>query len=284
MTHQGQGTPTALAQIIADELGIEVGDVTVLSGDTAVVPYGGGTWGSRGAVIGAAATLLAVRGLRTKVAHIGAALLDAQPADIELHRGRVFVKESPERGMSLRDLAHLVLYRTHQLPSGVEPSLEVTHHYVNPQAFTISSGAHLACVEVDVETGQVDLLKYVTLDDCGRVINPSMVAGQVRGGVAQGIGGALFEQCIYDQGGQLLTTTLMDYLLPTTAEVPDIKVHHQETPAPAIPGGFKGAGESGTAGAPAAILNAVNDALPPFEVTITQLPITPELIFRALQT
>ena len=185
--------------------------------------------------------------------------------------------------MRLADVARTVLYRSDQLPAGVEPSIEATHHYANPGAWVFTNGAHLACVEVDVETGQITLLKYVTVDDCGRIINPALAAEQIRGGVVQGIGGALFEQCVYDETGQLLTTTLMDYLVPTTAEIPAIETHHLESPSPTIVGGFKGTGEAGTTGAPAAILNAVNDALAPFSVMITEVPITPDLIHRKLQ-
>jgi carbon-monoxide dehydrogenase large subunit len=284
VTDQGQGTQTALAQIIADELGVPVEAISVLSGDTAVVPYGGGTWASRGMAIGGSATLLAARALREKIARIAAALLEAHPEDIHLADGRAFVSGSPERGLSLAELARIVHFRSNALPPGVEPSLEATVHYTNPQAWTFTNGAHLAVVEVDVETGSVTLLKYLAVDDCGRIVNPALVEGQVRGGIVQGIGGALFEECRYDAGGQLLTATLMDYLVPTTAEVPPIEVHHLETPAPHVAGGFKGAGEGGTAGAPAAILNAVNDALAPFGVMLTEQPLTPERILRALSS
>src|SRR3989475_4966443 len=165
---------------------------------------------------------------------------------------------------------------------GVEPSLEATVHYTNPGAWTFTNGAHLAVVEIDPETGRVRVVKYVAGDDCGTLVNPALVDGQVRGGVAQGIRGALWGHCAYDDTGQLLTTTLMDYAVPTAADLPPIDVHHLETPAPSIAGGYKGAGEGGTAGAPAAILNAVNDALAPFGVMVTEQPVTPERVLRAL--
>jgi carbon-monoxide dehydrogenase large subunit len=165
----------------------------------------------------------------------------------------------------------------------VEPSVEATVHYTNPGAWTFTNGAHLAMVEIDVETGRVRLLKYVAVDDCGRIVNPALVDGQVRGGVAQGVGGALMEQCVYDDMGQLLTATLMDYAVPTAADLPAIEVHHLETPAPGLAGGFKGAGEAGTAGAPAAILTAVNDALAPWGAMITEQPLTAERVFLALE-
>jgi carbon-monoxide dehydrogenase large subunit len=186
-----------------------------------------------------------------------------------------------DRGLGFREIARAVHFRSNEL-KGLEPSLETTLHFANPRAWTFTNGAHLAVVEVDVETGRVRVLRYVAVDDCGRVVNPALLAGQIMGGVAQGIGGALLEHCVYDESGQLVTGTLMDYAVPTAADLPPIEVHHLETPAPGLPGGFKGAGEAGTAGAPAAILNAVNDALAPFGVVITDQPVTPERVLRAL--
>jgi carbon-monoxide dehydrogenase large subunit len=155
-------------------------------------------------------------------------------------------------------------------------------HYTNPGAWTFTNGAHLAVVEIDVETGQVRVLRYVAVDDCGRIVNPALVEGQIAGGIAQGLGGVLKEHCVYDDAGQLLSATLMDYAVPTFADVPPIETHHIETPAPGIAGGFKGAGEAGATGAPAAILNAVNDALAPLGVMLTEQPITPERVVRAI--
>ncbi len=281
VTDQGQGTRTALAQIVADELGVPLEAVAVLSGDTGMVPYGGGTWASRGMPIGGSATLLAVRALRDRVRRVAAALLEAHEGDVELAEGRVHVRGSPDRALTLGQLAKTVWFRSNEL-RGVEPSLEATVHYTNPGAWTFTNGAHLAVVEVDPETGRVRVVKYVAVDDCGTLVNPALVDGQVRGGVAQGIGGALWEHCVYDDTGQLLTTTLMDYAVPTAADLPPIDVHHLETPAPSIAGGYKGAGEGRTAGAPAAILNAVNDALAPFGVMVTEQPVTPERVLRAL--
>jgi carbon-monoxide dehydrogenase large subunit len=281
VTDQGQGTRTALAQIVADELGVPLEAVAVLSGDTAVVPYGGGTWASRGMPIGGSATLLAVRALRDRVRRVAAALLEAHEGDIELADGKAHVRGSADRALALGRLATTVWFRSNELP-GVEPSLEATVHYTNPGAWTFANGAHLAVVEIDLETGRVRVLKYVAVDDCGKLVNPALVDGQVRGGIAQGIGGALWEHCVYDAQGQLLTTTLMDYAVPTAADLPPIEVHHLETPAPSIAGGYKGAGEGGTAGAPAAILNAVNDALVPFGAMLTEQPVTPERVLRAL--
>lgn len=282
LTDQGQGMPTALAQVIADELGLAPEAVRVRSGDTAVVPYGGGTWASRGMPIGGSAALLAARGLAEKIRRLAASLLEASADDVELREGHAVVRGSPGRGIALDALARTVHFRSNEL-KGAEPSLDATAHFANPKAWTFTNGAHLAVVEVDVETGAVTIVKYVAVDDCGRIVNPALVEGQVRGGVVQGIGGALYEECVYDDAGQPLATTLLDYVLPSTAEVPDIEVHHLETPAPAIPGGFKGAGEGGTAGAPAAILSAVNDALAPLGVCLTEQPLTPERVRAAIR-
>jgi len=280
VTEQGQGTRTALAQIVAEELGVPLDAVTVLCGDTAVVPYGGGTWASRGMPIGGSATLLAARALAERVRRAAAALLEAHPDDVELADGAARVRGTG-RGLGYAELARTVYFRSNEL-RGLEPSLEATVHWANPTAWTFTNGAHLAVVEVDPETGRVRLLRYVAVDDCGRLINPALVDGQLHGGIAQGVGGALWERCVYDAAGQLLTTTLMDYALPTAADLPPIEVHHLETPAPAIAGGFKGAGEAGTAGAPAAVLCAVNDALAPWGAMVTETPVTPERVLRAL--
>ena len=281
VTNQGQGTPTALAQIVADELALPVEAITVLSGDTAVTPYGGGTWASRGMPIGGSATLLAARALAGKIRAAAGVLLEAHTDDIELHQARAGVRGAPDRALPYAELARTVHFRSNAL-KGLEPSLEATVHYTNPQPWTFTNGAHLAVVEVDVETGRVSVLRYVAVDDCGRIVNPALVEGQIAGGVAQGLGGALVEHCAYDDAGQLLTSTLMDYAVPTAAVVPPLELHHLETPAPSIAGGFKGAGEAGTTGAPAAILNAVNDALAPFGALISDQPITPERVLRAL--
>jgi carbon-monoxide dehydrogenase large subunit len=282
VTDQGQGTPTAFAQIIADELGVTPEAVAVRSGDTALMPYGGGTWASRGTPIGGSATLLAARALAQKIRLVAAALLEAHPDDIRLADGRASVSGAPDRGMSLADLARTVHFRSNEL-KGLEPGLDATAHFTNPQPWTFTNGAHLALVEVDPETGRVRVLRYVTVDDCGRIVNPALVEGQIAGGVAQGLGGALMEHCAYDGAGQPLCGTLMDYAVPTAADVPALELHHLETLAPAIAGGYKGAGEAGTTGAPAAILNAVNDALAPLGAAlITEQPITAERVRRAL--
>src|SRR3989454_753333 len=282
VTDQGQGTPTAFAQIVADELGISPDSVAVRSGDTALMPYGGGTWASRGMPIGGSATLLAARALAERIRGVAATLLEAHPDDIRLSDGRVAVSGAPDRGMTLGDLARTVHFRSNEL-KGLEPNLEATVHFPNAPPRAVTNGAHLAVVEVDTETGRVSVLRYAAVDDCGRVVNPALVEGQTAGGVAQGLGGALMEHCAYDGAGQPLCGTLMDYAVPTAADVPPLELHHLETPAPSIAGGYKGAGEAGTTGAPAAILNAVNDALAPFGVMITDQPITAERVVRAVR-
>jgi len=282
VTDQGQGTPTAFAQIIADELGIAPEAVAVRSGDTALMPYGGGTWASRGTPIGGSATLLAARALGEKIRRAAATLLEAHPDDLRLANGRVSVSGAPDRGLTLADLARTVHFRSTEL-KGLEPSLDATVHFTNAQPWTFTNGAHLAVVEIDVDSGRVRVLRYVAVDDCGRIVNPALVEGQIAGGIAQGLGGALMEHCAYDDAGQPLCGTLMDYAVPTAADVPPLELHHLETPAPSIAGGYKGAGEAGTTGAPAAILNAVNDALAPFGAAITDQPITPERVVNALR-
>jgi carbon-monoxide dehydrogenase large subunit len=281
ITEQGQGMPTAVAQIVADELGVEVEAITVRSGDTALVPYGGGTWASRGMPIGGSATILASRALAEKVRRVAAALLEAHPDDIELGRGRAAVRGAADRGLTVAELARTVHFKSNEL-RGLEPSLDATVHFTNAQPWTFTNGAHLAVVEIDAETGRVSVLRYVAVDDCGRRVNPALVDGQIAGGVAQGLGGALMEHCAYDAAGQPLCGTLMDYAVPTAIDVPPLELHHLESPAPSIVGGFKGAGETGVTGAPGAILNAVNDALAPFGAMLTEQPITAERVLRAL--
>src|SRR5712691_2878739 len=281
VTNQGQGMQTAIAQIIADELGVAIESVAVLSGDTSVVPYGGGTWASRGMPIGGAATLRAAGLLGERIRRVAASLLEASPADIVIGGGAAAVRGSPDRRLTFRELARAVHFRSNEL-KGEEPSLEATAHFSNPVPWTFTNGAHLAVVEIDVETGAVRVLRYVAVDDCGRVVNPALVEGQVAGGIAQGLGGALSERCVYDEAGQLLTATLMDYAVLRADDMPALELHHLETPAPSIPGGFKGAGEAGTTGASAALLNAVNDALAPRGVMLSEQPITSERVWRAL--
>ncbi|OGL17988.1 MAG: dehydrogenase [Candidatus Rokubacteria bacterium RIFCSPLOWO2_12_FULL_71_22] len=277
----GQGLETTLAQVVADELGVPLETVRVVHGDTALSPYGTGTYASRSAVLAGGAGILASRDVREKMLKIAAHLLEADPADLVAQDGRVAVRGLGDRYVSVRDVARTAYSGVRRLPRGMEPGLEATRFY-DPYYGTASSATHMAVVEVDRETFGVRILRYLVTEDCGRIINPLIVDGQVHGGVAQGVGAALLEEMVYDGEGQLLTGTLMDYLVPTASEVPVMEVHHVETPSPTALGGFRGMGEGGTIGAPAVLANAVADALSDLGIEINELPITPERLFRLL--
>jgi carbon-monoxide dehydrogenase large subunit len=279
---QGQGHETALAQVVADALGVSFDDVRVICGDTAVAPHGTGTYASRSAVLAGGAAILAGQTLREKSLRIAGHLMEMNPADLDLQDSRVVVRAKPERNILFREVAKAAYGGLRRLPKDMEPGLEVTRFY-DPYYGTASSATHGAVVEVDRETYAVKVLRYVVVEDCGRVINPLIVDGQVRGGVAQGIGAALYEEVVYDENGQLLTGSLMDYLVPTAAELLPIEVHHVETPSPSTVGGFRGMGEGGTIGAPAALANAVSDALSPLGIEINELPMTPNRLFRLIR-
>jgi carbon-monoxide dehydrogenase large subunit len=278
----GQGLETTLAQVVAGELGVPFEDVKVLHGDTAVSPYGTGTYASRSAVIGGGAGILAGRAVREKALAIAAHMLEANVEDLDLRDGKIYVKGVPQPALTLRDVAKSAYYGVKHIPRDMEPGLESTRFY-DPYFGTTSNATHAAVVEVDPETGRVEIRKFVVIEDCGVVINPMVVEGQAHGGVAQGIGAALLEELVYDGEGQLLTGTLMDYVIPSASEIPSIEVVHLETPSPTALGGFKGMGEGGTIGAPGALANAVADALAPFAVEITEMPMTPERILRLVQ-
>jgi len=283
ITEQGQGTDTILAQVAATAVGVPIEDVRVVTGDTLVVPYGGGTWGSRGAGVGGEATLQSGKALRDSILKVAAAILEVDPLSLDVRRGQVVDARTGEPVMPLGELGRIAYFRPDTLPKNFQSELTVTRHYVprhQPLAFT--NGVQLSHCEVDPETGFVRLLGHWVVEDCGRIINPLLVDEQVRGGVVHGLGDALFERCVYDEQGQLLTTTMMDYLVPMAPEVPDILVDHVETPTAYAEGGFKGAGEGGVCGAPGAVLNAVNDALSPLGARISRVPITPDVVLRAL--
>lgn len=283
VTEQGQGTNAILAQIAADAFGVDIARVKVTTGDTATVPYGGGTWASRGAGIGGEAVLLAARALRDQVLDVAAAVLQTTPEALEIAGGAVVDRGAGTPRMDLADLGRLVYYRGNELPPGLAPELIATRHYrVTDFPFVFTNGAMAAHVEVDVETGFVKILGFWAVEDCGRVINPLLVDEQIRGGVVQGIGGALYEECLYDADGQLTNASLADYLVPMAAEMPDIVVAHVETPTKTSLLGAKGAGEAGTGGAPGALLNAVNDALRPLGARLCRQPMSPERVLRAL--
>lgn len=284
VTEQGQGTNAILQQIVAGVLGVDIGRVKVTTGDTRTTPYGGGTWASRGAGIGGEAALLAAQALKEQVLEVAAVILQTQVDQLDIASGAVVDAGGGAVRMTLSDLARTVYYRGNELPSDMKPELVATRHYrVTDMPFVFTNGAMAAEVEVDVETGFVRVVNFWAVEDCGRVINPRLVDEQVRGGVVQGIGGALYEECIYSEDGQLLTTTMADYLVPMAAEMPDIHVAHIETPTKTSILGAKGAGEAGTGGAPAAVMNAVNNALRPLGASIFQMPMTPARVLTALE-
>jgi carbon-monoxide dehydrogenase large subunit len=278
-TH-GQGLETTLAQVCADELGVDIEKVKVIHSDTSKTPYGVGALASRGAVTAGASVLLASRKVKEKAVKLAAHILEARVDDMMIEGGKAYVKGSPERAVTFESIAREA-YLAHNLPEGLEPGLEASH-YFDPKGLVFSFSVHLAVVELDAETGKVSLEKYLVVHDCGKVINPLIVDGQVHGGAAQGIAGALLEELIYNAEGQLLTSTLMDYTIPTSLDIPDMIVSHMETPSPITPGGMKGMGEGGTIAAFAATANAVADAIRPLQGKVTKLPLTPEAVWRLI--
>jgi carbon-monoxide dehydrogenase large subunit len=273
----GQGLETTLAQVIADELGARFEDIEILQGDSAVVAHGTGSYASRSAVLAGGAATAAARLLKERVIRAASHLLEAAVEDIDAANGRVFVTGT-DRSMSFREVAKAVYSEMGRLPRDAREELEVTKMY-DPFFGTTTSATHIAALEVDPETGRVTIHRYVVAEDCGRVINPMIVEGQVHGAVAQGIGAALTEEIVYDEAGQLVTASFTDYGIPIAGEVPAIETVHIETELPATLGGFRGMGEGGTIGAPAAVANALADAL---GADIVELPMTPERIFRLM--
>ena len=278
----GQGLETTLAQIIAEELGVAVEDVEVIHGDSAAVAHGTGTYASRSTVLAGGAATLSARDLKQKVITAAAHLLEAAAADIEVSAGVIRVSGT-DRAMTFRELARAVYSEMGRLPREVRASIELesTQTY-DPYFGTTTPAAHAAIVEIDINTYVVKIHRYVVVEDCGRVINPLIVDGQVHGGVAQGIGVALLEEVIYDNDGQILTASLVDYLLPSAVEIPSLEVTHLRTGTPDNIGEFRGLGEGGTIGAPAAIANAISDALAPLGIEVDELPVTPERLFRLI--
>jgi carbon-monoxide dehydrogenase large subunit len=276
----GQGLDTTLAQLVADEVGVTPHDVRVVHGDTDRTPYGWGTFASRSLVISGGATMLAARKIRQKLLVIASRILEAAADDIVLEDGSARVSGT-DRTVTVAILARAAYHQTHRFNGEITPGLSENAHYDPPGTF--SNACHVAIVEVDVETGRVTVEKFLAAEDAGRIINPMIADGQVHGGIAQGIGNALFEEIIYDQAGNIQTATLADYMPPTSCEIPPIELHHIETPAASSVTGAKGLGEGGAIGAPAAIINAVNDALAPFHVAIDEIPATPQRIRTALR-
>jgi aerobic carbon-monoxide dehydrogenase large subunit len=284
VTEQGQGAEAVIAQVAASAFGVPMERVRVVTGDTDNTPYGGGTWASRAAGIGGEAAWQAGKALRMNVLAVAGSILQAAPESLDIVNGGVVDREGGRERIGLDEVARIAYFRPDTLPPGFQAELMATRHYV-PRAwpFAFTNGVQGSWLEVDVETGFITLLKHWCVEDCGTVINPQLVDEQVRGGVVQGLGAALFEHCIYDTAGQLLNGNMADYLVPMACEMPDITVGHVVSPTADSELGAKGAGEAGTAGAPACVMNAVNDALAPLGAKlITEMPITPSVVLKAL--
>ena len=283
VTEQGQGTEAVFAQIAASAVGVSLEKIKVITGDTGVTPYGGGTWASRGAGIGGEAVLQAGRALRANLIEVAAHILKADKAELDIAVNHIVSRLTGEAKLSLAEVGRVAYFRPDTLPMDYQSELTVTRHHTPRQyPFTFTNGIQASWLEVDPDTGFVKLLKHWCVEDAGTVINPMLVDEQIRGGVVQGIGAALFEECVYGEDGQLLNGNMADYLVPMAGEMPDIVCAHVETPTRQSQLGAKGVGEAGTAGAPGAIMNALNDALAPLGARVTAMPFTPERILKAL--
>jgi carbon-monoxide dehydrogenase large subunit len=283
VTEQGQGTDTVMGQIAAAALGVPFESVRVISGDTDAIPYGGGTFGSRAVAIGGEAVYQAARDLRQEILQIAGVLLQADVSALDIVDGMVVDRAGGAKRLPLAEIGRIGHFQLAELPRGMQPVLSHTRRFhLADDLYIFTNGIHGAYVEVDADTGFVRLLKHWVVEDCGRVINPQLADEQVRGGCVQGLGGALYEHCMYDEAGQLQNGTMADYLTPMAAEMPDIDVAHVQTLTSVSELGAKGVGESGTGAAPAVVMNAVNDALLPFGVRVTTQPITPEVVLTAL--
>jgi carbon-monoxide dehydrogenase large subunit len=275
----GQGHETTFAQVVADKLGISMNDVEIVHGDSDSVAFGMGTYGSRSLAVGGSAIVKSIEKVLEKGAKIAAHKLEASVDDLEYTGGKWTVKGT-DKSIGFGDIA-LTAYVPHDYPQGLEPGLDFSSFY-DPANFTYPYGAHIAVVEVDIETGKVTLKRFVACDDVGNIINPMIVEGQIHGGVVQGIGQALFEEAIYDDNGQLLTGSYMDYTMPRADDVPSFEVDRTITPCPHNPLGVKGAGEAGTIGSAPAVVNAVLDALAPFNIKDIRMPLTPQRVWKAI--
>ncbi len=277
----GNSLETTVIQLTADALGVSIDDVNTIQGDTALTGFGAGAAGSRSASMTAGAIRETATILRERIVAIAAHKLEAAVEDIELSESRATVRGTPAIGFSLADLAAIAYYQPQALPPGVPAGLEASARYTAVAASIWVNATHVCTCEVDVETGHVKLLRYIVSEDCGPMINPSVVEGQIAGGSVQGMGGVLYEHLAYDDDGNPVATTFLDYLLPTATDVPVIEYGHIETPSPG-PGGYKGVGEGGAIGAPPAVVNAVADALAPFGVRATRLPLSPSRIIELI--
>ena len=277
----GQGLDTSFAQIVADKLGITPDMVDVVHGDTGTGPFGLGTYGSRSLAVGGESIARSADKVVDKVKAIAAHNLEAAPEDIELTDGKFSVKGSPDKGLTLAEVAGAA-YVTMDMPDGMEPGLEESTFY-DPENFVFPFGAHACIVDVDVETGKIDIVRYVSVDDCGPAINPKLIDGQIHGGIAHAIGQALYERIHYDDDGKLVTGTFVDYALPSAADVPSFETDRTETPSPVNSLGVKGVGEAGTIAASPAIVNSVIDALRPLGVDFIDMPLSPQNVWAQIQ-
>jgi carbon-monoxide dehydrogenase large subunit len=276
----GQGHHTSFAQIVAGELGVDYDDVDVIEGDTDEVPEGTGTYGSRSAAVGGSSLLKSTEKVIEKGRKLAAHQLEVDEDDVEFAEGEFHVTGAPDRSVGWADLAGAA-YLTGDVPDGMEPGLEAQTYY-DPENYTFPFGTHVAVVEVDPYSGEIDVLRYVAVDDVGPQINPKIVEGQIHGGVAQGLGQALYEGTEYDENGALVTGTMQDYAVPKAEHIPEMEMDHTVTESPHNPLGVKGVGEAGTIAAPQAVVNAVTDALDPFGVDTIGMPVTEERVFEAV--
>ena len=277
----GQGEETTFAQIVSDKLGLPIEDVEVVHGDTGAISMGWGTYGSRGNAVGGAAVYLATEKVLEKAKKLAAHLLEAAPEDIVAENGKFFVAGSPGKSFTIQDIA-LQANLAWNLPDGMAPGLE-ENSFFDPLNFVFPFGTHICVAEVDAETGETKILRYIAVDDCGVVINPTIVDGQIHGGIAQGIGQALYEHAIYDENGNLITGSMMDYVVPNARQIPFMELDRTVTPAPQTPHGAKGIGEAGTIASTQAVVNAVVDALAPLGIKNLDMPLTPERVWHAIQ-
>jgi aerobic carbon-monoxide dehydrogenase large subunit len=274
----GQGQQTSFAQIVADQLGVEMDAITVIHGDTARVPKGIGTFGSRATAVGGVAIYQAAVKVKEKARELASHLLEVDPDDLNFAEGRFSVKGVPKKGLTIQQIAREA-HQAGRLSKNMKPDLAAESQF-EPSNFTFPFGTHICVVEVEPQTGKIEIKKYIAVDDCGKVINPLLVDGQIQGGIVQGLGQALFEEVVYDENGQLLTGSLMDYALPRAADLPRLNLSRTETPTPVNPLGIKGIGEAGTIGSTPAMVNAVVDALSIFGVTHIDMPLTPQKIWH----
>ncbi|MGH2930628.1 MAG: molybdopterin cofactor-binding domain-containing protein, partial [Solirubrobacteraceae bacterium] len=278
---QGQGHETTFAQIVAEELGIPPEDIDVIHGDTDTTPYGLGTYGSRSTPVSGAATALVARKVRDRAKLVASAMLEVAPEDLEWEKGRWFVRGDPDKGATIQEIA-MAAHGAIELPEGVEGGLDAETVY-DPPNLTFPFGAYICVVDIDPQTAKVKVRRFIAVDDCGTRINPMIIEGQVHGGLTDGVGMALMEVIAFDEEGNCLGGSLMDYLIPTAMEVPDWETDFTVTPSPHHPIGAKGIGESATVGSPPTIVNAICDALKPYGVRHMDMPCTPSRVWDAMR-